>query len=356
MLSIKSFLVALSASPLFFIPFQLPSQSQSQPPISNTFNSKNNPGTASGAGSNGSGGTTISNPPAPTIVTIPAPGAANVVVGSNGQVGATPTAQLSVNTEAGQITTGLTSGDAAQQAVAAALVSTGLSPTAIAQVLRSLTTLAPAISNLPASGGTIPFNGGTIVISTSNLITTPTGTTTTSPESKTTITVTTATGKTTEVTLPAGTLNIPAATAAVSAILANGGTPAQALTAGLLASVSQNTTAAVNLVIALSGLFSGLTANLPGTVPTASLANSSTLVATLNLNSVFAKPLDLEKQILVAQASGTKVDVNKLNQAILAYNKLIDTTTPQGVLALSKNPEFIAIGQTLRKLRAALVR
>lgn len=355
MLKLTSLLVAVSASPLFLFPFQVPSQSQTQP-ISNTINSKNVPGSASGGGTNGTTGTNLSNPSAPTTITIPAPGAANIVVGGNGQVGATPGAQTSVNTEAGQITTGLTGGDAAQQAVVAALTSIGLSPTAIAQVLSSLITLAPAISNLPAAGGTIPFNGGTIVISTTNLTTTPTGTTTSSPQSETKITVTTAAGKTTEVTLPAGTLNIPAATAAVSAILAAGGTPAQALTAGLLAAVSQNTNAAVNLVLALSGLFSGLTVSVPGTVPTASLPNSSTLVATLNLNSVFAKPLDFEKQILVAQASGTKVDVNKLNQAILAYNKLIDTSSPQGVLALSKNPEFITIGQTLRKLRAALVR
>lgn len=335
MLKLKSLLVAVSVSPLFFIPFQLPSQSQ--------LNSKNAPGTASGAGTYGSSGTTFSNPPAPT------PGASNTVVGGNGQVSATPAAQSSVNTAASQITTGLTGGDSAQQAVGAALASTSLSPTAITQVLASLNTLAPAISNLPASGGTIPFNGGTIAV-------TPTGTTTSSPQSETKITVTTAAGTTTEVTIPAGTLNIAAAITAASAILAGGGTPAQALTAGLLAGASQNTAAAVNLVIALSGLFSGLTANLPGTVPTAYLPNSSTLVATLNLNSVLAKPLDFEKQILVAQASGTKVDVNKLSQAILAYNKLIDTSSPQGVLALSKNPEFITIGQTLRKLRAALVR
>lgn len=342
MLKLKSLLVAVSVSPLFFIPFQLPSQSQ--------LNSKNAPGTASGAGTYGSSGTTFSNPPAPT------PGASNTVVGGNGQVSATPAAQSSVNTAASQITTGLTGGDSAQQAVGAALASTSLSPTAITQVLASLNTLAPAISNLPASGGTIPFNGGTIAVSTTNLTTTPTGTTTSSPQSETKITVTTAAGTTTEVTIPAGTLNIAAAITAASAILAGGGTPAQALTAGLLAGASQNTAAAVNLVIALSGLFSGLTANLPGTVPTAYLPNSSTLVATLNLNSVLAKPLDFEKQILVAQASGTKVDVNKLSQAILAYNKLIDTSSPQGVLALSKNPEFITIGQTLRKLRAALVR
>lgn len=356
MLSVKSLLVAVSVSPLFFIPFQLPSQSQ----VSLTINSKNVPGTASGAGTNGSGGTNLSNPtapPAPPTITTStsAAGVTATVVGGNVQVSVTPAAQASVNTAASQITSGGATGDSAQQAVAVTLTSPSLTTSQVTAAVSSINTLAPAIATLPPTGGTIPIPGGgtAVVTTTSSVKSTPAGGSTT--ESTTKIVVTTVAGAK-EVTLPTGTINLPAATSAATAILVGGGTPAQALTAGTLAGASQNTSAAVNLVIALASVLFGLTANLPGTVPIAALPNSATLVASLNLNSLLATPLNLEKQILIAQGSGTKVDVNKLNQAILAYNKLIDTSTPEGVLALSQNPEFIEIGQTLRKLRSALVR
>jgi hypothetical protein len=347
---IKSFLVAISVSPLFFIPFQLPSQSQ--------CNSKCPPGSSSGAANGGSTGTSLSSPTAPAApptinISTSTAGVTATVVGGNVQVSVTSAAQASVNTAASQITLGAT-GDAAQQAVAVTLTSPSLTPTQVAAAVSSINTVAPAIATLPPAGGTIPIPGGTAVVTTTSLVkSTPAGGSTT--ESTTKIVVTTAAGAK-EVTLPAGTINLPAAISAATAILVGGGTPAQALTAGTLAGASQNTSAAVNLVIALASVLFGLTANLPGTVPIASLPNSATLVASLNLNSLLAKPLNLEKQILIAQGSGTKVDVNKLNQAILAYNKLIDTSSPEGVLALSQNPEFIEIGQTLRKLRSALVR
>lgn len=56
-----------------------------------------------------------------------------------------------------------------------------------------------------------------------------------------------------------------------------------------------------------------------------------------------------------AQNSQTpNVDVNKLNDAINAYNQIINESDAETLRKLSQNEEFVAIGNVLRELRAGL--
>ena len=71
-------------------------------------------------------------------------------------------------------------------------------------------------------------------------------------------------------------------------------------------------------------------------------------------NSLREKSLVSTLPMVIAQGQGVSVNVEKLNKAILAYNDLIDASSPEALQALSKNKEFIIIGDNLRKLRAAL--
>lgn len=48
------------------------------------------------------------------------------------------------------------------------------------------------------------------------------------------------------------------------------------------------------------------------------------------------------------------VDVNQLSDAIAAYNKIIVDSDSRTLKRMAKDPEFILIGDTLRKLRAAV--
>lgn len=108
-----------------------------------------------------------------------------------------------------------------------------------------------------------------------------------------------------------------------------------------------NQEALLELFIALSGLFSVQSSNLPAALPTS---------VSSKLKSLSTQATGLDQNLFIAQAAtGANVDVNQLNTAILAYNKVIDTSSPEAVVALSKNEEFTLIGQTLRKLKAAVL-
>ena len=336
MLRIKSFLLAISLSPLFSISFLLPSQAQ--------INSKNTPGTASGAGTNGSGGTVFSAPSTPVIV--PSSASPNVIVSSGGQITVPQAVQTSVNAAAVAIVTAAAGGTAGEQATVAIITSSSLVPSNIAS----------AISNLPQTVAAIaPVNSGNAF---SLSIALPSGSIqiSGSPATGAQIVLSVPGQSSVTVSVPPGVLNPAAAVTAATAVLSAGGNQSQAQTAAALAGTGGNVVAAIALVTALSGLAPGGTQASNATSPTVARQNSSILVATLNLNSLFIKDLNLEKNITLAQSATANVDVGKLNTAILAYNNLIDTSSSEAVSALAKKAEFIAIGQTLRKLRSTVVR
>ncbi|MCZ2208022.1 MAG: hypothetical protein O1I36_18170, partial [Cylindrospermopsis raciborskii PAMP2011] len=58
---------------------------------------------------------------------------------------------------------------------------------------------------------------------------------------------------------------------------------------------------------------------------------------------------------LLPTGSGTaNVNINNLNDAIVAYNAIVIQSGPDTVRSLSQNESFVLIGQTLGGLRSAL--
>jgi hypothetical protein len=57
--------------------------------------------------------------------------------------------------------------------------------------------------------------------------------------------------------------------------------------------------------------------------------------------------------LILAQGEAGTINPAQLAEAIIAYNEVIDSSTPEVVAELSKNKSFVQIGETLRKLRAA---
>jgi hypothetical protein len=149
-----------------------------------------------------------------------------------------------------------------------------------------------------------------------------------------------------------GTSNPQGATVAAAAVVASGGTPEQALLASALvgSSRSVNSTSVIQLINSLTGLLSNNQASLPNPNLRASLDNLTNLNPRIEDNFLREKSF---ASTLIAQQKGVSVNAEKLNQAILAYNNLIDASSPEALQALSKNKEFITIGDNLRKLRDA---
>jgi hypothetical protein len=58
--------------------------------------------------------------------------------------------------------------------------------------------------------------------------------------------------------------------------------------------------------------------------------------------------------LLLAQGETGSINPVALAAAINAYNEIIDTSSPEALGKLSKDNDFIEVGQTLRKLRSAL--
>ena len=69
---------------------------------------------------------------------------------------------------------------------------------------------------------------------------------------------------------------------------------------------------------------------------------------TLNLTSS-----QIYAQTDLIPVKNLEIDPNQLNDAILAYNKVILEADEEGLIALSNTPEFLAIGEIMRQFRAA---
>jgi len=101
---------------------------------------------------------------------------------------------------------------------------------------------------------------------------------------------------------------------------------------------------ATALVTSLTGLFPSTTASLPNQ-PVA-MTTSGQLVASTKA----FKPVTI-----IAQGSaGISVNINKLNDAIVAYNAIVLQSKPQAVKNLSNNTGFRGIGSILKQLRTAI--
>jgi len=101
---------------------------------------------------------------------------------------------------------------------------------------------------------------------------------------------------------------------------------------------------ATALVTSLTGLFGSTQGSLPNQ-PLAQ-ATSGQLVAS-------TKAL---KPILVIAQSGAaiNVDINKLNDAIVAYNGIILTSEAENLRKLYKDTDFVGIAKVLKELRTSI--
>lgn len=153
-----------------------------------------------------------------------------------------------------------------------------------------------------------------------------------------------------------GSANPQRAIAAAAAVLASGGTPAQAQLAASLVgtNTSVNSALVIQLIHSLPGLFSNSQASLPMTNLRSSLDNLTNLNPRIEEKSPREKSFESTLPTLISQGKGVTVNAEKLSQAIRAYNNLIDTSSPEALQALSKNKEFTTIGDSLRKLRVSL--
>ena len=342
MLKIKPFLLALCLSPLTLTAFQTPVRSQ-------TFTtSQGTAGTASGVTISASGTTVFSSP--------------NNTTNSNAgttQVLVSP-AQV---TALGQATTAVLQTLAADGSVASSttlVLITSNSTLASVAIPTALNTATAAIAATPATGTVTRTIGAgpNAVTVTASAATGTTGATFTASRGGTSLgSVTSPTStRAGSVTLAGVTVTIPAippgatpaitaarsaqASQAAVAVLLAGGSPTQAAAAAQIAGTGAGVTSSVRLVAALAGI------SLDPTV------GSNPLVPNLNASRI--KSLDLVKEFVIALNRTGNVSIEKLTEAITAYNEVLDTSSPEVVAELSKNKAFMQIGQTLRKLRSAI--
>jgi len=321
MLKIKPFLLSLCLSPLSLTAFQLPVYSQ-------TVNRSPSVTTAGG----------LSGVPN-TVVTVTAP---NVGAGASGST----TVSAISPAVSGAVSAVINSGTASATTVT--LISSAAPLAAITPVA-----LAAAVATVPATGSTVTAGTSNNVASANGPVTVAATAATTTAAA--TVTITSAGGATTTVTAPTATgtgaitvggvtvaiaasVNAAGAAQAATAVLLAGGTPAQAAAAGAIAGTGVNVAAAVALVSQLSLLINPV-------VGSADLRP--------NLNASLLKSFDSGKNLLLAQGKGGSINPTQLALAINSYNQIVDTSSPEALAELSKSKEFMEIGQTLRKLRAA---
>jgi len=338
MLKIKPFLLALCLSPLSLTAFQTAVRAQA-----NFTTSQGQAGVASGVNISASGTTVFSSP------------------ANNGNSNNTAT-QVLVSpaqvTALGQATTAVLQTLAADGSVASSttlVLITSNSTLAPVAIPAALGTAQAAIAGAPTTGSTTRTigTGVSAVTLTASAATGTTGQTFSASRGGTSLgSVVTATGTTGgSVTVGGATVAIPpianatfarnASQAAIAVLLA-GGSATQAAAAAQIAGTGAGVGSSVRLVAALAGISTTLS-----TDPNA----SNPLVP--NLNASRLKSLDLAKELVLAQGRAGSVTPAKLAEAIIAYNEVIDTSSPEVVVELSKNKAFLQIGETLRKLRSA---
>lgn len=72
------------------------------------------------------------------------------------------------------------------------------------------------------------------------------------------------------------------------------------------------------------------------------------------LNIVSSTECSSGYTVFVDQVNNPDIDINKLNTTINIFNKIVMDSNPEAVQKLSKDPQFVGIGNLLRQLRATL--
>ncbi len=343
MLKIRTFLFALlGVSPLLFLSWQLPNQAKVLPthshnesatlsgyptPIaqaspSSTFDSpsKGTAGSLSGGGTTGSSATVFS---VPTVNIITAP-----------PVAASPQVSVSVTNGVVSITvtpaaTQVLNAAAAQLLIQAASGTTGGGTTGGG-------TTGGGTTGGGDTGGT---TGGGTTGGGDTGGTTGGGTTGGGDTGGTTGGGTTGGGDT------GGTAGGGADTVVTAAI---GGADAPAAVQQLTSALSAtglSPTLVTNLLQNIAGLFSAAEVSTTPSFPSAQLPQAQLVAGTK----------DLKSSLTIAQANtAPTVNINKLNNAINAYNQIVLESSPVVLQKLSQDKYFLEIGRTLKTLRGAL--
>lgn len=137
-------------------------------------------------------------------------------------------------------------------------------------------------------------------------------------------------GLATVITLAVGGLQAQAGVAQLTSALSAAGAP-PALVAALLEN--------------LAGLLSGTDVSTTPSFPSAKLPQAQLVAGTK----------DLKASLTIAQTNTPPtVNINKLNNAINAYNQIVLESSPVVLQKLAQDKDFLAIGQTLKTLRAAI--
>jgi hypothetical protein len=327
MLKIRTFILALSLAPLLSVAWQLPNQAQVNSP------SKGSAATPSGGGTTGSSGTVFSAPPISTNI---APLA-----------GASPS--VTVSTGAGGVIN-IVVAPAASNAVNAAAAAILLSP-----VNNGGGTTNNGGGTTNNGGGTVNNGGGT----TNNGGGTANngGGTANNDGGTTNNGGGTANNGGGTANNDGGTTNNGGGTAnnggggqgaATVVALVGGGAGAQVAAAQVtsaLTGAGVSPTLATALVQAFANVFSFSGASKTPSFPSAQLPQEQPV----------ASNKALKAGLTIAQDNAAPtVNINKLNDAINAYNQIVLESSPVALQKLAQDPDFVAIGTTLKKLRAAI--
>jgi hypothetical protein len=346
MLKTRNLILTLSLSPLLSFAWQLPNQAQSFSPSQGTA------GVDAGAATGGSQTSGFSTPTGTTQATTQATTTAGTPVTIPIEAGVEITIVTGVSTDGKLSVATTTVGDTdATVAVTAATVestSSSITVTDGATANTVVITLAPQsqvvvnqlaaaivqnLNSIITGGGTT--GGGTVDGGTTGGGTVDGGTTGGGTADGGTAGGGTADG---------GTVSVDAADIAP---LLTGGAGSQQAAVALTNSFTAagiSPQLATALVTSLTGLFASNTGSLPNQ-PVA-MTTSGQLVASTKA----FKPVTI-----IAQGSaGISVNINKLNDAIVAYNAIVLQSKPEAVKNLSNNTGFRGIGGILKELRTAV--
>jgi hypothetical protein len=134
---------------------------------------------------------------------------------------------------------------------------------------------------------------------------------------------------------------------ATAAAILGGGAGGQAAAAEVAASLGA---AGVDpalggaLTEALGGIVESPSGSIPSSFPSAQLPQEQ----------LVASNKALKASLIIAQGAAPTVNINKLSDAINAYNQIVETSSPVTLQKISQNKDFVAIGTLLKKLRAAI--
>jgi len=293
MLKIRNLIFALSLTPLMSLACQLPSLAQVASP------SKGTAGTLSGA----PGGTTT------TIFSVP------------------PTTRTGIF-----ITIPVISG-------VSAAITTGVSTTGSLSAVNTtgdITTITVSAATVePTSPGITVTNGATansVVI-------------TLSPQVQ--VTVNQVAAAITQALSTTGGGTTGGGSAANVASLLTGGAGSQQVAVALTNSFTAagiSPQLATALVTCLTGLFGSTQGSLPNQ-PLAQATSGQLVASTKALKPIF---------VIAQSGAAINIDINKLNDAIVAYNGIILTSEAENLRKLYKDTDFVGIGKVLKELRKSV--